>query len=168
MGLMNYLSYIKLCNNMNITQEELIEMICEGVKLKITSMITENKKQRLSESDILLMTEETILEYMNISDTSIFGSEEFDYDPEYMAIDHDTLENILNECGWFWEDIQTVTSPSGDKGIRFVLDYQPHTMVSITSLYQEIKDRAMVPNGVRMFKMTDGHFALMVRKYKNE
>ncbi len=168
MALPNYLSYIKLRNNMNITQEELIEMICEGVKLKITSMITENKKQRLTESDILLMTEEAILEYMHTSDTSVFGSDNFDYDPEYMAIDHETLKSILDEAGWFWEDIQTVTSPSGDSGVRFVLDYGPNRNISIEELYQEIKDRAMVPNGIRMFKIAKGQFALMVRKYKNE
>ena len=168
MVLPNYLSNIKLRNNMNITQEELIEMICEGVKLKITSMITENKKQRLSESDILLMTEEAILEYMHTSDTSVFGSDNFDYDPEYMAIDHETLKSILDEAGWLVDDVQTVTTPSGENGVRFVLDYGTNRNISIEELYQEIKERAMVPNGVRMFKIARGQFALMVRKYKNE
>jgi hypothetical protein len=168
MVLPNYLSNIKLRNNMNITQEELIDMICEGVKIKITSMITENKKQRLTESDILLMTEEAILEYMHTSDTSVFGSDNFDYDPEYMAIDHETLKNILDEAGWRWDDIQTVTTPSGDNGVRFTLDITPNKNMSLTELYQEIKDRAMLPNGVRMFKTPTGQFALMVRKYKNE
>lgn len=168
MVLLNYLSNIKLRNKMNITQEELIEMICEGVKMKITSMITENKKQKLSESDILLMTEEAILEYMHTSDTSVFGSDNFDYDPEYMAIDHDTLKSILDEGGWIWDDVQTVTSPSGENGIRFILECGTQCTMSINELYQEIKDRAMVPNGVRMFKIANGRFALMVRKYKNE
>lgn len=162
---------------MKITQEELIEMICEGVNRKVHSLISENKKTRLTESEMIRMVEQAILEYMFTDGNNLFGSDEYEVDNEYMAIDNDTLEAVIKECGWEISDIHVLQSKAGQKAIRFELDYAAtpagreswsfqHTTPQ--QLNQELRQRAMDPNGVRVIKTSQGAYAIVVYCYKNE
>lgn len=162
---------------MKITQEELIEMICEGVNKKVHSLISENKKTRLTESEMIRMVEQAILEYMFTDGNNLFGSDEYEVDNEYMAIDNDTLEAVVNECGWQISDIHVLQSKTGQKAIRFELDYAAKPAGSEgwgfqistpQQLNQELKQRAMYPNGVRVIKTSQGAYAIVVYCYKNE
>ena len=162
---------------MKITQEELIEMICEGVNRKVHSLISENKKTRLTESEMIRMVEQAILEYMFTDGNNLFGSDEYEVDNEYMAIDNDTLEAVVTECGWQISDIHVLQSKTGQKAIRFELDYaakpagrEGWSFQNSTpqQLNQELKQRAMYPNGVRVIKTSQGGYAIVVYSYKNE
>lgn len=162
---------------MKITQEELIEMICEGVNRKVHSLISENKKTRLTESEMIRMVEQAILEYMFTDGNNLFGSDEYEVDDEYMAIDNDTLEAIVKECGWQISDIHVLQSKTGQKAIRFELDYATKPAgregwsfqrSTPQQLNQELKQRAMYPNGVRVIKTSQGGYAIVVYSYKNE
>ena len=162
---------------MKITQEELIEMICEGVNRKVHSLISENKKTRLTGSEMIRMVEQAILEYMFTDGNNLFGSDEYEVDNEYMAIDNDTLEAIVKECGWLVSDVHVLQSKTGQKATRFELEYaatpagregwgfQRSTPQQLT---QELKQRAMYPNGVRVIKTSQGTYAIVVYSYKNE
>lgn len=162
---------------MKITQEELIEMICEGVNRKVHSLISENKKTRLTESEMIRMVEQAILEYMFTDGNNLFGSDEYEIDSEYMAIDNDTLEAVVKECGWEIADIHVLQSKTGQKAIRFELDYAAKPAgregwgfqnSTPQQLNQELKQRAMYPNGVRVIKTSQGTYAIVVYSYKNE
>lgn len=162
---------------MKITQEELIEMICEGVNKKVHSLISENKKTRLTESEMIRMVEQAILEYMFTDGNNLFGSDEYEVDNEYMAIDNDTLEAVVKECGWQISDIHVLQSKTGQKAIRFELDYAAKPagsegwgfqMSTPQQLNQELRQRAMYPNGVRVIKTSQGTYAIVVYSYKNE
>ena len=162
---------------MKITQEELIEMICEGVNRKVHSLISENKKTRLTESEMIRMVEQAILEYMFTDGNNLFGSGEYEVDDEYMAIDNDTLEAVVKECGWQISDIHVLQSKTGQKAIRFELDYATKPAgkegwsfqhSTPQQLNQELKQRAMYPNGVRVIKTSKGSYVVVVYSYKNE
>ena len=162
---------------MKITQEELIEMICEGVNRKVYSLISENKKTRLTESEMIRMVEQAILEYMFTDGNNLLGSDEYEVDDEYMAIDNDTLEAVVKECGWQISDIHVLQSKTGQKAIRFELDYATKPAgregwnfqrSTPQQLNQELKQRAMYPNGVRVIKTSQGSYVVVVYSYKNE
>lgn len=153
---------------MKITQEELIEMICEGVNRKVHSLIDEGHRNILKESDMIKMVEETLLEYMFTSDDSVYGSDNFDYDAEYDAIDYETMQDVLESNGWFYTDAHVLNGKSGKTALRFVLEYRPQANTNIQQLYSELKSRAMYPEGVRMFKNNEGYPVLVVYRYKNK
>lgn len=153
---------------MKITQEELIEMICEGVNKKISSLISESRKKTLTESNMIRMVEQAIFEYMFTDDGSVFGSDRFDYDAEYDAIDYDTLQDVLGSGGWFFTDVHILTSPTGQKAVRFELDFGANCTKNIREIYNDIKTRAMYPDGIRLLKTKDGHPVLVVYRYKND
>lgn len=153
---------------MKITQEELIEMICEGVNRKVHSLIDEGHRNILKESDMIKMVEETLLEYMFTSDDSVYGSDNFDYDAEYDAIDYETMQDVLESNGWFYTDAHVLNGKSGKTALRFVLEYSPQANTNIQQLYSELKSRAMYPEGVRMFKNNEGYPVLVVYRYKNK
>ena len=152
-------------------------MICEGVNKKVHSLISENKKTRLTESEMIRMVEQAILEYMFTDGNNLFGSDEYEVDNEYMAIDNDTLEAVVKECGWQISDIHVLQSKTGQKAIRFELDYAAKPagsegwgfqMSTPQQLNQELRQRAMYPNGVRVIKTSQGTYAIVVYSYKNE
>lgn len=148
---------------MKITQEELIEMICEGVNKKIASLISE--KTYMKENDMINMVEETIMEYMDTSDTSIFGSDKFDYDDTYEAIDYYTMNDILSELGWEIVDMGKVKSPTGREAISYEItnNFEP----DVPKLQQAIKERAIEPKGIKIIRYK-GNYRILVFLYKND
>ena len=150
---------------MNITKDELIEMICEGVNKKIVSIIEgEDKAIKLTENKIQNYVKEALLEYY-ISDNSVFGSDNFDYDDEYPAIDDETMRDILQEYEWEITDLHVVTSPSGLKAVRYEITYNK-TPKNINQLYNDVKERATTPEGIRIKRIPNG-YAIFAYFYNN-
>ena len=152
---------------MNITKDELIEMICEGVNKKIFSLISEHTKKTLSEGDMIKMVEEVLQEWMFVNDDNVYGSNKFEYDSEYQAIDIKTLEDELYAHGYFYTDLEVITKPSGQRIFRYELDFDSRRDVNERELLYAIQHRAMYPEGVKMLKGKNGYPILLVYCYKN-
>lgn len=152
---------------MKITQEELIEMICEGVNKKIDSLISGNIKKTLSETEMITMVEEVLQEWMFVNDDNVYGSDKFEYDREYQAIDTETLEDELRRHGYFYSDLEVMMKPSGQKILRFELDFDSRRDVNERELLKCIQRRAMYSDGIKMLKGGNGYPILLVYCYKN-
>lgn len=152
---------------MKITKEKLINKIYENVKNELSPFLFEGKNNTILEKKLKKIIENTILEYLFHDNGSIFGSDKFEYDKEYDAIDYDTMQNVLDEGGWYYTDASIVKSPSGQQAIRFVLEFGANMSMNLQQLYSELKQRAMYPNGIKMSKLSNGRPILLVYRYQN-
>ena len=152
---------------MKITKEKLINKIYENVKNELSPFLFEGKNNTILEKKLKRIIENTILEYLFHDNGSVFGSDKFEYDKEYDAIDYDTMQNVLDEGGWYYTDASIVKSPSGQQAIRFVLEFGTNMSMSLQQLYSELKQRAMYPDGIKMNKLSNGRPILLVYRYQN-
>lgn len=153
---------------MKITKEKLIDYIYENIRSEISRTLYESKRDTIFEQRLRNIVENIVLEYLFHDNGSVFGSDRFDYDKEYSAVDHDTIINVLNDGGWYYTDARYVKSPSGQKAIRFVLDFGCNRKMSISNIYNELKERAMYPEGVKITKTNNGRYVLLVYRYRND
>ena len=152
---------------MKITKEKLINKIYENVKNELSPFLFEGKNNTILEKKLKRIIENAILEYLFHDNGSVFGSDKFEYDKEYDAIDYDTMQNVLDEGGWYYTDASIVKSPSGQQAIRFVLEFGTNMSMSLQQLYSELKQRAMYPDGIKMNKLSNGKPILLVYRYQN-
>lgn len=152
---------------MKITKEKLINKIYENVKNELSPFLFEGKNNTILEKKLKRIIENAILEYLFHDNGSVFGSDKFEYDKEYDAIDYDTMQNVLDEGGWYYTDASIVKSPSGQQAIRFVLEFGTNMSMSLQQLYSELKQRAMYPDGIKMNKLSNGRPILLVYRYQN-
>ena len=152
---------------MKITKEKLINKIYENVKNELSPLLFEGKNSIIFEKKLKGIIENTILEYLFHDNGSVFGSDKFEYDKEYDAIDYYTMQNVLDEGGWYYTDASIVKSPSGQQAIRFILEFGTNMSMNLQQLYSELKQRAMYPNGIKMSKLSNGRAILLVYRYQN-
>ena len=152
---------------MKITKEKLINKIYENVKNELSPFLFEGKNNTILEKKLKRIIENAILEYLFHDNGSVFGSDKFEYDKVYDAIDYDTMQNVLDEGGWYYTDASIVKSPSGQQAIRFVLEFGTNMSMSLQQLYSELKQRAMYPDGIKMNKLSNGRPILLVYRYQN-
>lgn len=152
---------------MKITKEKLINNIYNGLRNELSTNLFEHKNNIIFEKKIKRIIENVISEYLFHDNGSVFGSDRFDYNQEYDAIDYETIQDVLNEGGWYYTDASIVTSPSGQKAIRFVLEFGSNMSMNIKQLYYELKHRAMYPEGVKITKSAKGMPILLVYRYQN-